>query len=62
MFKVGIPLLMANFISILMTNIPKQFVDMQYPVEQFPTVFSNFSFFFTFLGFTSVFLSAISMV
>ena len=62
MFKVGIPLLMANFISILMTNIPQQFVDMQYPVEQFPTVFSNFSFAFTFLGFTRVFLFAIIMV
>lgn len=62
MFKVGIPLLMANFISILMTNIPQQFVDMQYPVKQFPTVFSNFSFAFTFLGFTSVFLFAIIMV
>ena len=51
MLKLGIPLLLSNFINIIITNIPKQLVEWKYPIEDFPTIFSNFSF----LGFTGVF-------
>ena len=62
MLKIGIPLLLSNFVGIVISNIPKQLVEWKYPIEKFPSVFANFSFAFTLLGFTSIFLSAVGMV
>lgn len=62
MFKLGIPLLISNLIVTFMNTLPRQFVEIMYPVEIFPNEFSNFSFAFTLMGFTSVFLSAIGLV
>ncbi len=62
MFNLGIPLLFSNLIIMFMSNLPKQFIEIVYPIEKFPAVFSNFSFAFTLIGFTSVFLTAISLV
>lgn len=62
MFKLGIPLLLSNLVLMFMSNLPKQFIEIVYPIEDYPTIFSNFSFAFTLMGFTSVFLSAISLV
>lgn len=62
MFKMGIPLLLSNLVVVMMSNIPKQLVEIKFPVELFPETFSIFSFAFTLIGFTSVFLSAISIV
>ncbi|MDY0277075.1 MAG: hypothetical protein RBQ97_03220 [Acholeplasma sp.] len=61
-FILGIPLLLSNLMIILISNIPKQYVDIKYPVENFPSIFPNFSFAYTLLGFTGVFLSAVSLV
>ena len=62
MFKIGIVLLFSNLVVMFFSTIPRQFVDIMYPVELYPEVFSNFSFAYTLMGFTGVFLSAISLV
>ncbi|MBM7453027.1 O-antigen/teichoic acid export membrane protein [Acholeplasma morum] len=62
MYRMGIPLLLSNLIVILIGNIPKQFVEFYYPIENYPNVFAHFSFAYTLMTFTSVFLSAISLV
>ncbi|VEU83291.1 hypothetical protein [Acholeplasma hippikon] len=62
LFKLGIPLLISNLVVTFMNTLPRQFVELMYPVEQFENEFSNFSFAFTLMGFTSVFLTAIGLV
>src|SRR5690554_2109108 len=54
MFKLGIPLLLSDLIITFISNLPKQFIEIVYPIEEFPEIFSNFSFAFTLIGFTSV--------
>lgn len=62
MFKLGIPLLLSNLVVMFMANLPKQFIEIVYPIEAYPAIFSNFSFAFTLVGFTSIFSTAISLV
>lgn len=62
MFKLGIILMLSNITIMLFSSIPSQFVDSWYPVETYPDVFSNFSFAYTLMGFTGVFLTAIGLV
>lgn len=47
---------------IIINNIPKQIVEIIFPIERYPSVFANFSFAFTLLSFTGIFLSAIGLV
>lgn len=61
-FKLGIPLLLSNLVIIMMSNISKQIVEIIYPIEIYPDTFAIFSFAFTLLGYTSVFLAAISII
>ncbi len=62
MFIMGIPLLLSNIVLILHSNIPRQLIEIKFPIEKFPEIFSDFSFAFTLIGFTSVFLTAFSVV
>lgn len=62
LFKIGIVLLFSNLVVMFFSSIPRQFVDLMYPVEIYPDIFSNFSFAYTLMGFTGVFMSAISLV
>lgn len=62
MYKLGIVLLLSNLVVSFFSTIPRQFVEILYPVEIYPEIFSNFSFAYTLMGFTGVFLSAISLV
>ncbi|MGI6360283.1 MAG: lipopolysaccharide biosynthesis protein [Acholeplasmatales bacterium] len=62
MFKLGILLMASNLVVMFFSSIPRQYVDYRYPVEIYPDIFSNFSFAYTLMGFTGVFLSAISLV
>jgi len=62
MFKLGILLLFSNLVVMFFSSIPRQFVEINFPVELYPDIFSNFSFAYTLMGFTGVFLSAVSMV
>lgn len=61
-FKLGIPLLISNLVVTFSTNLPKQFVEIMYPIETYPEVFSTFSFAFSLLGFAGVFLTAVGLV
>ncbi len=60
--KIGVILLFSNLVVMFFSSIPTQYVDFKYPVEVYPNIFANFSFAYTLLGFTGVFMSAISLV
>lgn len=62
LFKIGVILLFSNLVVMFFSSIPRQFVDVMYPVEQYPDIFSNFSFAYTLMGFTGIFMTAISLV
>lgn len=62
LFKIGIVLLFSNLVVMFFSSIPRQFVDIMYPIEIYPDIFSNFSFAYTLMGLTGIFMSAISLV
>lgn len=57
-FKLGIPLLIANFITILIVNIPKLIVDWFFSIE----VFAIFAFSYSMMSLANIFVGATSTV
>ncbi len=57
-FKLGIPLLVGNFLTVLILNLPKQFVDWKFNIEQF----AIFSFAYSLMNIANIFVASLSVV
>lgn len=58
LFKLGIPLLLANLMTVLVLNFGKQLVDWKFDIESF----AIFSFSYSLMAFANVFITALSTI
>lgn len=58
LFKLGTPLLIGNFVTVLILNLPKQYVDWKFNIEKF----AIFSFAYSLMNIANVFVGALSVV